>query len=89
MEKMILSSQYRGHKQIHIRRQGKMELVKAVMELEKRGFECVIPIREAKVYGKNFKDKARFYQGKWMCGRKDNVDSYEQVYYETIMRKKS
>ena len=86
---MILSSQYRGHRQIHIRRQGKMELVRAVQELEAKGFECVIPIRESKNYGKNFKDKAKFYQGKWKCGRKDNVDSYEQVYYETIMRKKS
>ena len=86
---MILSSQYRGLRHVHVRRQSKRELVKAVQELESRGYECVIPIREVKEFGKNFKDKARFYQGKWKCGRKDNVDSYEQVYYETFMRKKS
>ena len=86
---MILSSQYRGHKRIHIRRQSKRELVKAIQELEKRGFECVIPVREVKLHGKNFKDKAKFYQGKWLIGRENTVDSYEQVYYETIMRLKS
>lgn len=76
------------NRDIHIRRTRKYEIVAAVIELEKKGFECVVPIKKVYREGKKFRDVWKKVDTLSMAKKKSFVEAYEDVYYQTVMRKK-
>lgn len=67
---------------VYVRRQTKLEIVKAVIELERRGYECKAPIREVKTDGKRYNktNNNGFIRRKF-------ESNFDQTYYEVYMKK--
>lgn len=58
----------------------KIDLVKRIRELEKRGYQCIAPIREIRSYKKVFN---RHIDDKRVKKKYDHTDEY--VYYVAVM----
>ena len=71
-----------GWATVHVRRQTKLELVKAIIELEKRGYECKAPIQEIKKDGKRYNktDNNGYIRRKF-------ESNFDQTYYQVYMKK--
>lgn len=67
---------------VHVRRQTKLELVKAIIELEKRGYECKAPIQEIRTDGKRYSktDNNGFVRRRF-------ESNFDQTYYQVYMKK--
>ena len=71
-----------GSETVHVRRQTKREIVKAVIDLEKRGFECKAPIRSVRKDGKKY---SKINNNGFV--RRQFESNFDQSYYEVYMKK--
>lgn len=67
---------------VYIRRQTKLEIVKAVIELEKRGYECKTPIREIRKDGKKY---SKTNNNGFIRRRFES--NFDQSYFQVCMKK--
>lgn len=70
-----------------IRRPSLRELVKAIQENEKRGYECIRPYKRIYKSGKKFEDRPHLLNGMSYVKKKHFVDSFEMYYYEVWMQR--